>query len=180
MKSELLFNFEDYLYKEAERVRIEFLKEANNKGKINEFLNVFVKSVIKSELANYRLDIEFLVRRMLLQNENNIKKEMILNDIEILNIQNQLLKYCKWCKEETDKDHEQVAGKIALDLIKFCKCYPTSPKGLAELIYDYMPIYFKNHYDSIDSKVIMLFLTKELNSRGYLTVSLKPFRLISI
>lgn len=180
MKNELLFYFEDYLYKEATRIAKEVIKENKSKEEINEYLSKFIKKTIKADLTNYWLDIEFLVRRMLSNNINNNQEQKILNDIEILRMRNQLLGYCTWCKEENEKDHEQVASKIALDLIKFCEHNPTSTKGLAELIYEYMPVYFEEHYDSIDSKAIMLFLQKELNKMGYLTTSLKPFRLISV
>lgn len=180
MQNELLFNFEYYLYKEAERITKEVLKQRKNTEEIERHLSKQIKTNVTKDLKNYWIEIEFLVRHILRTAQKNNPKEKGLDTKEIQRMHNQLLSYCSFCKESNDKDHKKAANKIAKKLINFCHKNPNSTKSLPELIYEYMPIYFKDHYDSVDSKGIMLFLQKELQDMGYLPTSLKPFRIIQV
>lgn len=173
MKNKLFFAFEDYLSQEAERIMLEYLKAIKNKDE----LGTFIKKTIKPEVTNYWLDIEIRIRRMLMQ---NTAKQIISNDLEKIEIQKQLIRYSNWCKEEKEKDHKDATQKIVIDIIKDYENNVNQKKSLAELIYEYMPLYLKHHYDSIDSKIIILFLEEELKNKGYKVININPFKIIKI
>ena len=43
-----------------------------------------------------------------------------------------------------------------------------------------MPDFFPVHHDSVDSRVVVLFLQNEINNNGYEVSSINPFRIVKL
>ena len=181
MSNKLLGDFEELLDAEAKRV-VEIIVQMYNEGKVvNKTYEELVRSIINKKFKYYNCDI-------MLRSYN-----FIPNDLEpdykciyplakrIEGTEKHLLRYAKWCKEDMkDKDHKKVAEDMALELIKYGEEHKNTRKTLAEIIANFMPDFFPVHHDSVDSRVVVLFLQNEINNNGYEVSSINPFRIVKL
>ena len=133
----LLREFEDMLDTEAKKVVNEMINMYYKKVIVNKTYSQIVRSLVPKELEYYTVAIELRTYHFLptefypdFNNEYTLcKKEEYVED--------HLLKYCEYCKENNDKDHSKMAHIIAERLVQYLKENPDSVKVNIKLIKKY-------------------------------------------
>lgn len=67
---------------------------------------------------------------------------------------------------------------MAPKLIKFANDNPTTEKSFGESVNSMMKEHFPQHYDSVDTRTVIMFLQSDFKNNGYVATSLKPFRIL--
>lgn len=181
MNSSLLFEFERMLDDEAKRVVKKMIKMYEEKIKLNKSYGEIVRMLIDKKYKYYNCEIELRSFRFLPDNLEPDDNNMYALTTSIENTKNHLLRYSDWCKNSIgDKDHRKVAKEMAKELIDYGINHQKTTKSFAELVATFMPTFFPTHNDSVDSRVVVLFIQEEFINAGYKVSSLIPFRLCKI
>lgn len=170
----LLREFENMLDTEAKKIVNEMINMYYKKVIVNKTYSQIVRSLVPKELEYYTVAIELRTYHFLptefypdFNSEYTLcKKEEYVED--------HLLKYCEYCKENNDKDHSKMAHIIAERLVQYLKENPDSKKNLLELVAIWTQELLPKHNDSVDVETIMLFLQTEIEDLGYQVIEINP------
>lgn len=175
MDRSLISKFDKMLDKEAREIVAKLIDLYNKHTKVKKSYGELVASLTKKELVYYITELELRTYKYLpsdLTTDSTCTYSLIDRDSDT---KRHLTNYAKWCNKNREKNHLEVARNMVDDLIKDID--NNTKKGLAELVSDYMPKYFIGHYDSVDSRTVIMLLEKEFKKKGYVVVSLMPFKL---
>src|SRR5699024_6981017 len=170
----LLKEFEVMLDDEAKKVVNEMVNMYHKRIIVNKPYGEIVRDLVPKELQYYTTSIELRTYHFLpeeycpdFNNEYTLcKKEEHLED--------HLLKYCEYCKEENTKNHSKVAKTMAEKLVQYLITNPDNREGLLELSAKWTEELLPEHNDSVDVETIMLFLQSEIEDLGYKITEISP------
>ncbi|MEE0699928.1 MAG: hypothetical protein U0M66_05015 [Bacilli bacterium] len=179
MKGSLICEFEKVLDEEAKRIIVKMINMYNERKIVNKSFSKIVYSLVREEFEYYRVEIELRVRFFLpFEYVPDFNEEYTLAKREENN-EDYLLKYAEWClKEKKGKNHIKVAKKMAQKLVNYFNYNPNTTKSLTELVASWMSEFFLYHHDSVDVRVVVLFMQPEIEDLGYVVTSLVPLRLL--
>lgn len=170
----LLREFENMLDTEAKKIVNEMINLYYKKVIVNKTYSQIVRSLVPKELEYYTVAIELRTYHFLptefypdFNSEYTLcKKEEYVED--------HLLKYCEYCKEENTKNHSKVAKTMAEKLVQYLIANPNNREGLLELSAKWTEELLPEHNDSVDVQTIMLFLQSEIEDLGYKITEVSP------
>lgn len=179
MKGSLICEFEKMLDEEANRIITKMINMYNERKIVNKSFSKVVFSLVREEFEYYRIEIELRVRFLLpTEYVPDFNEEYTLAKRDENN-EDYLLKYAEWClKEKKGKNHINAAKEMAVKLVNFFNNNPNTSKSLGELIAGWMSEFFPYHHDSVDARVLVLFLQPEIEDLGYVITSLAPLRML--
>ena len=181
VNNKLLGDFEELLDDEAKRV-VGIVKKMYEEGvEVNQTYESLVRSLIDKKYEYFNCDIQLRSYTFLpanLEPDKDCVKPLVTR---LEATEKHLLKYIDWCKNDIrDKDHYEVAEKMAKKLIRYGNFHKKTNKTMPELVAKYMPNFFPTHHDSVDSRAVVLLLQNEISTNGYMVSSINPFRIVKL
>ena len=177
MKGNLENNFEELLDKEALRIMHKLLIKYERQEKVNRSFWELIQYMAKDKYKYFYLDIAFKIKKLLPEDlEEDITKEYALVTKEI-GSKRHLKDYEMFC-QKNGKSHKKASKELANMLVKYCLSNPDSKKDLIQLVVQNISMVMPTHHDSVDCRVILMYLQQDINSTGYTVINLAPLRII--
>lgn len=171
--NKLLFCFENELDIEAERLASLFLQMNSTNKPVNTNISSLIKKNIKKEYLPYSIDVEMKIISYIpkhLTYDNTGKFIFVSKNSATEN-------YIRNYSHNYFIDAEKLSYTIAKSIINDYQNNNISNVGLFEMLSYYMQVY-KEDYEVMDFKSILLYFQKSLEKLGYDIVEINPFKLV--